>query len=47
MIKNKTNIEYKPKLLKLIFKYPKIGAFIPIKFVTSNCSKGELINDKF
>ena len=38
-----TNIEYKAKLVKFKCKYPKIGAFKPNKFVTSNCSKGELI----
>ena len=41
---NKTNIVYKPKLVKLKFKKPKIGAFILIKFIISNWSKGELIN---
>ena len=39
-----TIIEYNPKFVKLIFKYPNIGAFILIKLSTSNCSNGELIN---
>jgi hypothetical protein len=33
--------EYNPKLVRLRFKYPKIGALTPIKLVTSNWSKGE------
>ena len=39
----KTNIEYKAKLVKFKWKKPKRGDSIPNKFVTSNCSKGELI----
>jgi len=35
-IKVNTIKEYNPKLVKLKFKYPSIGAFIPIKLVTSN-----------
>ena len=43
-INDKTIIEYNPKFVKLIFKYPKIGALMLIKLITSNCSKGEFIN---
>ena len=32
----------KPNWVKLILKKSKIGAFTPIKFETSNCSKGKI-----
>ena len=41
MIINRIIIEYKAKLVKVKLMYPNIGALIPIKLVTSNCSKGE------
>ena len=47
IIKKNTKIQYKAKLVNVKFKYPKIGAFKPIKLVTSNCYKGELIIIKF
>ena len=31
--KNKTKIQYKAKLVNVKFKYPRIGAFKPIKLV--------------
>lgn len=42
-IKLITNREYKAKFVKAKLKKPKIGACKLIKFITSNCSKGELI----
>ena len=41
MIVDNTIILYKAILVKLIFKYPKIGAFIPIRLTTSNWSNGD------
>ena len=45
-INDNTIIEYNPKFVKLIFKYPKIGALMLIKLRTSNCSNGELIKKR-
>jgi hypothetical protein len=44
-ITNKVNNVYKPKLVKLKLKNPKIGALKPIKLLTSNWLRGDKIND--
>ena len=41
---NNIKHEYKAKLVKLKFKWPKIGAFNPIKLETSNWLNGDKIN---
>ena len=47
IINDITNTEYKAKLVKVMFIYPKIGALNHNKIVTSNCSNGEFIINIF
>jgi hypothetical protein len=42
-IKNKINIEYNAKLVKVKEKKPNNGALKLKRLITSNCSKGEII----
>ena len=45
--KKKTTKQYNAKFVIVRLKKPNKGALKPIKLVTSNCSNGEDINNKF